>query len=74
MTIDRVLWTTSAALLALAAGCAPEDGGSGSASGAPFTPVADVPTIMSAILDPAADVYWDAVGWIVDAVRVEPTH
>jgi hypothetical protein len=22
---------------------------------------------MSAILDPAADVYWDAVGWIVDA-------
>ena len=67
MTIDRVRWTTCAALLALAAGCAPEDGGSGSASDAPFTPVADVPTIMSAILDPAADVYWDAVGWIVDA-------
>ena len=32
----------------------------------PYTPVADLPTLMSTIVDPAADFYWDAVGWIVD--------
>ncbi len=32
----------------------------------PYTPVADLPTLMSTIVDPAADFYWDAVGWIID--------
>lgn len=26
----------------------------------------DVQGVMASVLDPAADVYWDAVGWIVD--------
>lgn len=37
----------------------------------PYTPVADLPTLMSTIVDPAADFYWDAVGWIVDANGTE---
>ncbi len=28
--------------------------------------VADLPDLMSTVVDPAADVYWDAVGWIID--------
>src|SRR5687768_8005996 len=31
-----------------------------------FEPVADVKQLMSTILEPAAEVYWDAVGWIID--------
>jgi hypothetical protein len=37
----------------------------------PYAPVADLPTLMSAIVDPAADFYWDAVGWIVDSTGTE---
>ena len=33
----------------------------------PFTLVADLADLMSTVVDPAADVYWDAVGWIIDA-------
>ena len=33
----------------------------------PFTLVADLPDLMNTVVDPAADVYWDAVGWIIDA-------
>jgi hypothetical protein len=33
----------------------------------PFTLVADLPDLMTTIVDPAADTYWDAVGWIIDA-------
>ena len=32
----------------------------------PYQPVADVKTLMSAVMEPAAEVYWDAVGIIVD--------
>jgi len=32
----------------------------------PFMLVADLPDLMSTVVDPAADVYWDAVGWIID--------
>ena len=32
-----------------------------------FVMVADVPGIMTAVLEPAAEVYWDAVGSILDA-------
>ena len=42
-------------------GCAPDAGGP------PFTLVADLPDLMTTVVDPAADVYWDAVGWIIDA-------
>ena len=33
----------------------------------PFNTVASTQQLMASILDPAAEVYWDAVGWIVDA-------
>ena len=42
----------------LAAGCAPEP--------TPYTPVADVKDLMTSVLEPAAEVYWDAVGEILD--------
>src|SRR5687768_13883977 len=31
-----------------------------------FEPVADVKQLMNTILEPAAEEYWDAVGWILD--------
>jgi hypothetical protein len=42
----------------------------------PYQPVADVKTLMSHVMEPAAEVYWDAVGVIVDDKgehRIEPT-
>jgi hypothetical protein len=32
----------------------------------PYRPVADVKTLMATVMEPAAEVYWDAVGVIVD--------
>ena len=45
-------------LALLVTACAPET--------TEYTLVADVPQLMSAVLDPAAEVYRDAVGWILD--------
>ena len=36
----------------------------------PFSPVADVRQLMASVLEPAADVYWDAVGTIEDSSGV----
>ena len=44
----------------LLCGCAPD-------AGRPFTAVADLPDLMITVVEPAAEVYWDAVGWIIDA-------
>lgn len=52
------------AVLILLSGCA-SDASEGSS--VPFTTVADTQQLMASILDPAAEVYWDAVGWIIDA-------
>ena len=32
----------------------------------PFEPVTDVKQLMATVLDPAADIYWEAVGTIID--------
>ena len=32
----------------------------------PYRPVADVKTLMASIMEPAAEIYWDAVGVVVD--------
>lgn len=48
----------SLAVCAFGCGSAPEP--------PPYQPVADVKTLMAAIMEPAAEVYWDAVGVIVD--------
>lgn len=57
----------AAALLVLW-GCAPDtpDSSNESATGS-FAPVADVQQVMASILEPAAEEYWDAVGWIIDS-------
>ena len=34
--------------------------------GPPFVLLSDVPQLMATVVEPAADVYWDAVGWIID--------
>ena len=44
----------------LVAGCGSDP------TGPPFQPVADVRQLMAEIIDPAADVVWDAVGTIID--------
>lgn len=42
----------------LSIGCVPET--------REFTPVAEVKDVMLSVLEPAAETYWDAVGWILD--------
>ena len=44
----------------LLCGCAPD-------VEQPFIAVADLPDLMITVVEPAAEVYWDAVGWIIDA-------
>ena len=46
------------ALAVLLSGCAPEP--------VPFENVADVKQLMTSVLEPAAEVYWDSVGTIMD--------
>jgi hypothetical protein len=51
------------------------DVGCSSAAPPPYKPVADVKTLMASIMEPSADVYWDAVGVIIDAEgehQIEP--
>jgi hypothetical protein len=47
-------------ICAFAAGC------NTPAPAPPFKPVADVKQLMAQMLEPAADLYWDAVGTIID--------
>jgi len=37
----------------------------------PYIPVANLQELMATVVDPAADFYWDAVGWIVDSTGTE---
>ena len=56
-------WTGLLTLLVLGA-CGADAGDSADAGS--FELVADVGQLMNTILEPAADFYWDAVGWIID--------
>jgi hypothetical protein len=47
-------------LVVVSAGC------SSAPAPPPYQPVADVKTLMANVMEPAAEVYWDAVGIIVD--------
>lgn len=47
-----------AALILLLSGCAPDP--------PPFEEVADLKQLMNSVIDPAAEIYWDAVGTIID--------
>ena len=41
----------------------------------PFRPVADVKQLMASVVEPAAEVYWDAVGSVIDkngTVEIQP--
>jgi hypothetical protein len=51
-------------LVALAACSPPEDEG---ASASSYRPLGDVADLMAGVVEPAAEVYWDAVGVIVDS-------
>ncbi len=61
MKTTRQIWLVLPFVLAA---CAADDGDSGDAVS--FELVADVGQLMVTILEPAADFYWDAVGWIID--------
>ncbi len=37
----------------------------------PYTSVADLQELMATVVEPAADFYWDAVGWITDESGTE---
>jgi hypothetical protein len=53
----RSLWLLSLGLLLAACG---------GSQPPPFQPVADVKQLMASVVDPAADVYWEAVGTVID--------
>jgi len=53
-------------LLALPLGPAACDPASGDRVSTRYDPVTDVQGIMLSVLEPAAETYWDAVGWILD--------
>lgn len=36
-----------------------------------LTPIGDVRELMASVVEPAAETYWDAVGWIVDSTGTE---
>lgn len=57
--VTRLRWLAVPILLVA---CTPDS----EASSSPYIPVADVQQLMNTVLDPAAEVYWDAVGWILD--------
>ncbi len=62
MRPPTLLQTTVLAVTALTSACAqPAD------DGPAYTPVGDMQQLMAYLVEPAADVYWDAVGIIVDA-------
>lgn len=62
MSFRLLALTLTLALVPSACGAPPshEEGG------APFSAVADVQQLMLTVLEPAAEHYWDAVGWILD--------
>lgn len=64
MIARKFAWLATALLLS---GCAAEDAPPETGSTPPFRPVANVQELMLTIVEPAAETYWDAVGWIVDA-------
>lgn len=63
MTRRRLPWVACALLLGACGG----DDAAESAADGPYRPVASVQELMLAVVEPAAETYWDAVGWIVDA-------
>lgn len=59
-------WVVLPALLVVPAACAPD-----ASDSMPFDAVADGRQLMVSVIEPAAEVYWDAVGVIMD---LEGTH
>ena len=61
MKTTRQIWLVVPLVLAACSADAAD-----SADAVPFELVADVGQLMNTVLEPAADFYWDAVGWIID--------
>ena len=64
MKPGHLVWALVALLVS---GCANDDAPPDDASTPPFRAVANVQELMLTIVEPAAETYWDAVGWIVDS-------
>ena len=64
----RCLWIVAPALALAMSACAPEP--------LPFDEVADLKQLMISVIEPAAEVYWDSVGIIMDieegTTEIEP--
>ena len=56
-------------MLPFLAACAADAPGSSDAP--PFEPVGDMQQLMATVVEPAADLYWDAVGTIIDLEGTE---
>ena len=56
----RVLPFTIVAFAVISAAC------SSAPPPPPYRPIADVKTLMASVMEPSADLYWDAVGIVVD--------
>jgi hypothetical protein len=68
MNVDRSPTTARATLLcALLAACGAPPAEQTEQAEQPFAAVADMPELMLTVVEPAAEYYWDAVGWIDDA-------
>lgn len=64
----RIRAIQGSVLVALTLACAAEQAD-------PYVPVADVQQLMAMVLEPASEVYWDAVGTIIDSTgttEIEP--
>lgn len=55
--------------LAIASGCAPDAPGTSESAGGSL---ADAQQLMLSVIEPAAETYWDAVGWVLDSAGVHP--
>lgn len=65
--MHRNLWLALFVLLLAACSTAPPP--------PPYRPVADLKQLMASVVEPAAEVYWDAVGTIIDqkgVLEIEP--
>jgi hypothetical protein len=64
MNPKRFLWLAMGLLLSA---CEGEEAPAPEVTQGPFRPVANVQELMMTVVEPAAETYWDAVGWIIDA-------
>ena len=60
----NMAWIVPASLLVFFTGC-------GTTAAVPFKPMADTALLMNAVIDPASDVVWGSVGWVITSAGEE---